>query len=129
MGLKPKRFPVRFGKWSIFYTLLGMPPSRSWVEVDEHDVHVQMGWAFRTAFPRSSITSIEHDTARVWGWGVHGWNGSWLVNATSSGIVRIAIEPQTCAHVLIASVKLRVLRVGVEDPDGLIKLLSTPPTA
>jgi hypothetical protein len=127
MPSKRKRFPIRFGKFGFLYKLLGMPPSRSYVEIDDSDVRVQMGWAFHTEFPRSSIASIEPDTERVWGWGVHGWNGKWLVNATSDGLVRITIQPQTCSHVFVGAVKLRELRVGVVDPDGLIKALT--PTA
>ena len=124
MPNKRKRFPIRFGKFAFIFRLLGMSPSKSYVEVDDSDVRVNMGWAFHTEFPRSSIASIERDSERVWGWGVHGWNGRWLVNATSDGLVRIKLEPQTCSHVMIAAVKLRDLRVGVVDPDALIKALT-----
>ena len=30
---------------------------------------------------------------RVWGWGAHGWRGTWLVNGSSSGLVRDRARP------------------------------------
>jgi len=106
------------------YRILGMSPANSWIEVDDSTVRAKMGWAFRTEFLRSSIASVEPDTDRVLGWGVHGWNGRWLVNATQDGIVRVSLDPPSCAHVLLLSVRLHILRIGVEDPAGLIAALS-----
>lgn len=124
MGTDVKRFPIRFRHLVFMYRLLGMSPSSSWIEVEPDVVRAKMGWAFRTEFPRTSVRSAALDTSRVLGWGVHGWKGEWLVNATADGIVRIAIEPRTCAHVLMMSVRLGVLRIGVEDPNGLIRALT-----
>jgi len=49
----------------------------------------------------------------------------WLVNGSSSGIVRIELDPPDEAHVLGFPVTLRVLRVAVEDPAGLAAALRT----
>src|ERR1700737_3595792 len=54
-----RRFPIRFDDWyRILSTVSFLPPSRAYVDVDDHDVHVRMGWAFRSRFPRSAIASI-----------------------------------------------------------------------
>ena len=59
------------------------------------------------------------------GWGAHGWRGEWLVNGSSSGIVRIELEPPGRAKVCGVPVELRVLRVSVEDPAGLRQCLAS----
>ena len=45
--------------------------------------------------PRSAISSPGHDTDRVLGWGAHGWAGNWLVNGSSSNIVRFDVEEES----------------------------------
>ena len=54
---------------------------------------------------------------------MHGWNGRWLVNGSSHGIVRIDLDPAQRAWVVGLPVSLRTLRVSVEDPDALIAAL------
>ena len=61
----------------------------------------------------------------MWGWGVHGWRGEWLVNGSSSGLVRIELDPPVRARMLIVRVTVRVLRVAVEDPAGLVAALTS----
>jgi hypothetical protein len=43
----------------------------------------------------------------------------WLVNGSSTGIVRVELDPPGRAATLGFPVRLRVLRVAVEDPAGL----------
>ena len=118
-----KRFPIRFNpKYVWAYKLTGMPPSRSWIEVDDQELRVQMGIGFRATFPRSSVAGAVRDNDRVWGWGVHGWRGKWLVNGTNEGLVRLTLSPAR-ARVLGFPVALHTLRISVEDPAGLIQAL------
>ena len=120
-----ERFPIRFTGANQAMALLGILPSRCFVEVGQGVLRVQMTWAFSATVPLSSVRSAVPDHGQVTGWGVHGWRGSWLVNGSSSGIVRVEIDPPSVARLLAWPVRLRVLRVAVEDPDGLIRALTT----
>ena len=120
-----RRFPIRFTGLNKAMVVLGLLPSWSWVELDDDWVRVQMSYAFRLAVPRSSIRSAARDEGRVYGWGVHGWRGLWLVNGSSRGIVRIEIEPRARGRVLGWPVRVRTLLVAVEDPSALVASLST----
>jgi hypothetical protein len=100
--------------------LLGMGPRHSAVTVDDDTVEVSMGWAFHSTISRHAITSVAHDDDRVLGWGVHGWRGRWLVNGSTDGLVRFAIDPRTSARMCGLRVSLRLLRVSVVDADGLV---------
>jgi hypothetical protein len=104
--------------------VLGITRAGSHVEVSPDHVTVRLGWSFATRFPRSSVRSAQSDTGRVMGWGAHGWKGEWLVNGSSSGIVRLELDPSAAARVVGVPVTLRVLRVAVEDPDALVVALS-----
>lgn len=114
-----ERFPIRFTGANKAMVVLGLTSGNSYVDVSATDLVVRLGWAFRATVPRSSVQSIAPDHDRVWGWGAHGWNGRWLVNGSSSGIVRIELEPAGRARVAGFPVSLRELRVSVDDPGGL----------
>jgi hypothetical protein len=117
------RFPIRFTGLNRSMFLLGMTRSKSYVDVDPSTIVVRMAWAFRAIVPRSSVRSFTDDHEAVWGWGVHGWRGMWLVNGSSSGIVRIEIDPPERARVMGVPVRLRVLRVALEDPEGFQQVM------
>ena len=121
------RFPIRFTGPNRALVVLGTTRSNSSVDVDDTTVTVQMGWSFRSHFPRSAVVSAAPDTGRVTGWGAHGWRGVWLVNGSSSGIVRIELDPEQRARCIGWPVRLRVLRVAVDDPAGLIAALTPTP--
>lgn len=104
--------------------LLGMSPGRSWVEVDDHTLRVRMGWAFKLDAPLDHVRDARSVHERVWGWGVHGWRGRWLVNGSSSGLVRIDLSPPVGAHMGPIPLTVRELRVSVEDPEGLVAALT-----
>ena len=125
MSAPPRRFPIRFTGANRTMGLIGMTRPRCYVEVDAQVVRVRMGWAFGADIPRSSVRTATNDHDRVLGWGVHGWRGKWLVNGSSSGIVRIEIDPPHLAKVLAFPVRLGVLRVSVEQPEELIADLTT----
>lgn len=121
VSIDAMRTPIRFTGLNRAMALLGMQRRNSWVEVAAGVLRVRMGWWFRATVPLSVVKSAERDTARVFGWGVHGWRGEWLVNGSSSGIVRIAIDPAQRARTCGLRVRLHLLRVSVEDPDELIR--------
>jgi hypothetical protein len=100
--------------------ILGIGPRRSGVYVDDHAVRVRMGWGFQAVVPRRAIRKAVRDRGAVTGWGVHGFAGRWLVNGSSSGLVRLEIEAPTTARVLGVPVRLRTLRVSLERPDAFL---------
>jgi hypothetical protein len=117
------QFPIRFTGFNRAMTVLGLRPANSNVVVAPGELTVRMGWAFRSTIPRTSIVGADHDTGRVLGWGVHGWRGRWLVNGSSSNIVRIDIDPEVRARVAGLPVRLSQVRVSVDDPDNLVAAL------
>jgi hypothetical protein len=119
------RFPIRFTRFNRTMGVLGLTPSRSWVEVDDDVLRVRMGWAFVLDVPLANVLDARPDSERVWGWGVHGWRGRWLVNGSSSGLVRIDLDPPGRARMGPVPLTVRELRVSVEDPDGLVAALTT----
>ncbi len=106
-----------------FFTRLGAGPARAGVEVEERRVRVRMGFWFRADLDREAIVAARRDTAPVRAWGVHGWRGTWLVNGSSQGVVRIDLQPPQPARTLVVPLRLRTLRVAVDDPDGLVAAL------
>lgn len=107
---------------------LGMGPGLSGVEVEDGQLRVRMGWAFRARVPCGTIRRAEPATHPVWGgWGVHGWNGRWLVNGSSHGIVRLDLDPDQSAVVCGVPVRLRTLWLGLDDPDAFLADLRDAP--
>jgi hypothetical protein len=124
----PARFPIRFTGANRAMALLGILPAHSAVELDERDLRVHMSWAFYLRAPRTSVRAAALDNRPVMGWGVHGWRGSWLVNGSSSGIVRVALDPPAHAWLMeVFPLRVDTLRVSVEHPDSLIAALVGPP--
>jgi hypothetical protein len=124
------RFPIRFTGANRAMVLVGFRRANSFVDVGAADVTIRMGragWGFRATLRRDGITSVTDDHDRVLGWGVHGWRGVWLVNGSSSRIVRIEVDPPTRARVMGIPVRLRALRVSVDDPAGLRAALAPNP--
>lgn len=121
-----KRFAIRFEAWyRALSSALLILPSASYVEVDERDVVVRMGWAFRAHFPRTAVMVVAPRNAWVLSRGVHGFNGRWLVNGSGDGLVTIHLEPSQRAYVLGVPVRLHELIVSVDDPDALIAAASS----
>ena len=117
-------FEIRYERWHGWLLgALGMGPRFSRVSVSDASVGVKMGWAFRSQIPRSSIRSVAADADKVWGWGVHGWGGRWLVNGSSKGLVRLELDPAVRSRVCGVPIGLTTLRVSVADPDGLLASL------
>ena len=101
--------------------VLGMGPSFSGVEVVGEQLRVRMGWAFSACVPCSAIDQAELAAHPIWGgWGVHGWNGRWLVNGSSHGIIRLDFDPDQRASVCGVPVRLSTLWLSLENPDALL---------
>ncbi|MGH9040272.1 MAG: hypothetical protein ACRDZ3_08575 [Acidimicrobiia bacterium] len=123
-----QRFPIRYdGINAKLFPLLAMPQRRSYVDLDDDSVHVHMGWGFTAHIPRRSISGAcrDPDVAGITA-GAHGWRGSWLVNGSRHGIVRLDVEPPVRAWTLAIPVNLRRLAVSLEDPDGFLAALGAP---
>ena len=118
------RYPITFDPWYRWLSsLLGLPPSTAYVEIDGDDVDVRMGVAFRARFKRSDVASAAPVDMRPISRGVHGFGGKWLVNGAGRDILRIELRPEQRAHMLRIPVRLRELLVSVSDPSALGKAL------
>jgi hypothetical protein len=104
-------------------TLLASGPGRSGIAVGDADVAIEMGVSFGGRAPLPSVTSVRPLEETVISRGVHGWRGDWLVNGAGDGLVEIRFEPPLKAHVLGFPVRVRRLRVSVDDPAGLVRAL------
>jgi hypothetical protein len=124
-------FPIRYGFLRPLMTALGLGPGVSRVVLRGGTLTVHMGWGFRAEIPLTSITAARRDDRRVGGIGVHGWRGRWLVNGAASGLVSLSVEPPTPARAVGFPVRLRFVRVSVEDPEGLVTAIAAQgdPTA
>ncbi len=119
------RFPIRFDPaFRILCKTIFLSPDEAHVDVADHLVSVKFSWAFRTAFPRSSIASTSVYPKRPVSRGVHGFGGTWLVNGTGDGILDLCFEPMQRGHVLGWPVSLRHLLVSVDDPNALAEALA-----
>ena len=76
---------------------------------------VSMGWSFRVAVPRGAIQAVDSVPWSRYSVGAHGWRGRWLVNTTTSPLVRIRIEPATTGRVLGVPVRIRELTLSIDD--------------
>jgi hypothetical protein len=115
------RLDFRYDRWCGWLLgLLGSGRRFSRVIMCDDVISVKMGWSFRAEIPRANITSASAVDRRVYGWGAHGWNGRWLVNGSSKGLVTLEIDPAVRARVCGVPVKLRQLTVSLVDPQLLL---------
>jgi hypothetical protein len=120
------RFPLRFSSANgVLFRGLLISPGHSCVELDGDTVHVRMGWAFSARIPRRLVARAGPGkrpriplTA-----GAHGWNGRWLVNGAPDGIIDIELTEPVRASVAGFPIRLKVLSVSLEDPDGFLGAL------
>ncbi len=117
----PQWFTLRYGAYSRhLLKLLGSGPAHSGIAVSDGDLAIKMGRSFDGRAPRRSIVSARSLADTVISRGVHGWRGDWLVNGAGAGLVEILFDPPMAGHVLMFPVKVRRLRISVDDPDGLV---------
>ena len=105
--------------------MLGLTRRTCYVDVSPDRVVARMGWSFRATIERAAITTVRDDTDRVLGWGAHGWRGVWLINGSSSGIGRLDIDPPAPARAIGIPIRVRALRVALDDPAGFQEALTT----
>lgn len=122
MGIK--RFSIRFDPWyAMLSSILLLPPSNAYVEMNGEEVRVQMGWAFRSRFPRTAVASAAKADEKPLSRGVHGFAGRWLVNGSGRGILTINLAPAQRGYVMGFPVRLRRLMVSVAEPEALAATL------
>lgn len=125
-GATPSGKQYRFSYTSLtrkLFTVLGIGPARSSVEVNRDAVRIRMGWAFDLEIPRSSIKSVMRASKPFgYGAGVHGWRGRWVVNGSNDGIVRLVLDPPPSGRTLFIPIKPRELFLSLEDPAGFIAM-------
>jgi hypothetical protein len=92
--------------------------------VDDADLKLRMGWAFRADVPRAQIRRVAATERPFFAWGVHGWRGRWLVNGSSDGIVGVEIDPPVRAWTVGIPVRLRIVYISLADPERFITALT-----
>ena len=119
-----RRFAIRFDSFYRVISLLSfLPPADAHVTLDGDEVAVRMAWGFRARFPRAAVADVKASAERPLSRGVHGWRGDWLVNGAGGGLVEVLFDPPMRARVVGFPVRVRRLRVAVDDPDGLVSAL------
>ena len=99
------------------------------VRVDDDQLRVKHGWAFRVDIPLANIRSAKPISERPLAWGVHCTGDAWWVNASRDGIVEIKLrQPVSSPTVRLQSSswgEVRSLYVSVEDPIGFVAALKS----
>jgi hypothetical protein len=127
VGSAPRVFPIRYGRWRPLFTVVGLGPAFSRVELDERELRVRMGWGFRGRFDRRSVTTAGRFRDWPWAIGVHGnFRGAWLVNGSGTGLVFMDLAPAGRARVMGWPVGVRKLGLGLVDPDEFLAALGAP---
>lgn len=121
---RSRRFPIRYSprlRW--LFSIMGLGPRFSGVDLTPTDLVVTMGWAFASRIPRERIRGVARDKDKFGGIGVHGFARTYLVNGTTTGIVRVDVDPAARAYLLAFPVRLKRLYVSLEDPDGFVSVM------
>jgi hypothetical protein len=119
-----RRFPFRFSGWLLpLFWIVGLSQRSSLVELDDDELRVRMGWAFRARIPRSAIVRSRRGGNLWFSIGVHGGFGVWAVNGSAQGTVWIDIDPPVRAGAVGFPIRLRRLALGLEDPDRFLGAL------
>ena len=116
MSADTVRFPISFDRWYRWLSsAVGLLPSQAYVEVQGEQVEIRMGWAFRSRFSRSAISSLAALDIRPLSRGVHWLGGHWLVNGAGRGILSIQLSPPQRAYAMGLPIRLREVLVSVGD--------------
>jgi hypothetical protein len=118
-------FAFDFSRWlRPVLWLIGAGPSRSAVELGADELIVRFGFGFRARIPRSSIRQPRRERNVPWAIGVHtDFRKRWLVNGSPRGIVSMTLDPPGRCRCLGVPVRMRVLALGLADPDGFLAAL------
>lgn len=129
MSADPRVFPIRFDGISRPMVLIGFTRGNSRVALGDEVLDVRMGWGFSLRAPRSAVRTAAPDDRPLLDRGVHGWFGRWNVAASRRGLVRIGFEPAVVARVGPVPVRVRTLRVSLEEPEAFLLELGAPSAA
>jgi len=110
--------PVR-----VLMSVLAIPEGSRFAVLDDDVLRVRLGWSFRLTAPRQSLVAALRDHGRITGIGAHGWRGTWLVNTTGKGLVRLELDPPARATVCGVPVTVTVLRVSLAEPEAFLAAL------
>jgi hypothetical protein len=124
--MRTQQFSISYTRFNrVLFKVLGMGRNQSGVTVSDSTVRVHMGWGFDGTIARNHIVAATHARKPWWrGWGVHGWSGSWVVNGSDDGIVKLTINPPAHVRMMVFAFKARELYVSLEDPDGFLATLN-----
>ena len=122
----PRWFTLRYGSFSraLLLKLVAAGPEHSGIAVHDGDLAIKMGRSFSGRAPRASVAGARPLADTVFSRGVHGWRGDWLVNGAGDGLVEVLLRSADAAHVCGFPVRVRRLRLSVDDPDGLVERCS-----
>jgi hypothetical protein len=110
--------PVR-----VLMGVLAVPEATRYAVLDDDVLRVRLGWTFRLTAPRESLVAALRDRGRITGIGAHGWRGTWLVNTGARGLVRLELDPPARATLCGVPVTVRVLRLGLAEPEAFLSEL------
>ena len=105
--------------------VLAIPEDSRFAALDHDLLRVRLGWSFRLTAPRESLVAALRDRGRIRGIGAHGWRGTWLVNTTRRGVVRLELDPPARATVCGVPVQVKVLRVSLAEPESFLASVRT----
>lgn len=108
----------------VLFAVLLMGSERAYAEVGRDALRIRFGLGFAATVPLSSVIRAEPDGGPVFGWGVHGFAGRWLVNTSSRGMVVLTIDPPARGWVLGFPVRLRRLRLSLAEPERFVAVLA-----
>jgi hypothetical protein len=119
-------FALRYGRAGALLGALGCGRRFSRVTLDDTELTVRLGWAFSASVPRDAILRATTDPrSHWWAVGAHATaRNTWLVNASTRGVVWLDLVPFVRARTLAFPLKLRRLGISVEDPDAFVAAIN-----
>jgi hypothetical protein len=110
---------------------LGAGPGKAAVDAGPDTIQATLGWAGKVTIPRASIVSVERVDAIPWwmGYGLHGGFGTWALNGSNNGAVKLTLREPATGKVMFAPIRPRVIYFSLEDPEGFIADVAPATTA
>lgn len=121
------RLAIRLNRiTTLALTLLGIRPSRCWIEIDGTQLRARMGYLADITVPLSSVLSAAPRSWPFWyGLGIRWYGrGSWGLVGTTRNVVELTFQRAQRGRFVMPSSVGR-LAVSVDDPDQLIRLVTT----
>jgi hypothetical protein len=125
--VEARTFQMAYWHWLLpLLTVAGAPPSTARIEIENDQLHVQMGWFwFRATVPFRSIVHARRSANAWFSVGIHtdGMRG-WIVNGSPHGMVHLTIEPPAVGRFAGLPIQISNLWLSLEDPDAFIAALA-----